>query len=424
MTSLKDKVYSLLRRSEGVFKTDMVYLAKGGFWITFGQVFSNILSLGLLIAFANFLPKETYGLYRYILSLASVLNVFTLTGMNNAVARSVASGDEGALRSSVRYQLKWNVIMLLAFWTLSGYYFLHHDQLFSASFFILGLFVPATLAFNTYGSYLEGKKDFRSASIFNILSTFIYVLGAFAALFIKGEVIWLILAYALTTFFTTYVFYKITLRRFHPPLHTSGEAITYGRELTFIGFVDPIASQLDKILLTHFWGPAQLAVYALAMAVPERAISLIKNWVGLGFPNFASKTAKELNHLFYTRIIQGLIVGILCFGMYMLLAPYLFAYLLPKYLDALPYSKILALSFIFAIPNRYVSLLLVSQKFSKTIFINSIIQNVIKISLYLILGISGGITGLVLAFVLVNLLGMIANITIWKVRTRNSASLA
>src|SRR5436190_679725 len=110
MQNLRAKVYSLLRKSEAIFKTDMIYLAKGGFWQAFGQASSSIFSLFLILTFANLVPKETYGLYRYILSLAGILGVFTLTGMNRSVTQAVASGYDGALKTAVTYQLKWSLL--------------------------------------------------------------------------------------------------------------------------------------------------------------------------------------------------------------------------------------------------------------------------------------------------------------------------
>lgn len=418
MEKIKMRTHGFLRWSERYTGLDMVYLTKGSFWITFGQITSSALSLFLIIAFANLLPKETYGLYRYILSLGAIMGVFSLTGMNSAVARAVAAGHESALRVSVRYQLKWNLLMLAAFWTLAGYYFIQGDSLFATSFLILGLFAPATLAFNTYGAYLEGRKDFRLASISSVISTFIYVLGMLAAMLLSREVIWLIITYSTVTLGSTLFFYIFTLHKFKPSRTPIGDTIKYGRELTFIGFISPVASQIDKIILAHFWGTAQLALYSLAMAVPDRATGLIKNLVGLGAPKFATKTPEEINKFFYARTIQGMAVGLACFIGYVLIAPYLFKYLIPQYLDALVYSQILAVSFIFAIPNRYVSLLLISQKMSRIIFTNSMIQNTIRIILYVTLGIRGGTTGLVSAFVLMSFVGMLINIVIWR---RNSS---
>lgn len=417
--SIKQKIYNFLRRSEKYTKTDMVYLAKGGFWVAFGQSINSILSLVLIISFANLLPKETYGLYRYILSLAGILNIFTLTGMNSAVARAVAAGNEGALKASVKYQFKWNILMLAAFWVLGGYYLANENTLFAASFFILGIFVPSTLALNTYGAYLEGKKEFKTASISSVISTLVYVVGILVAILLGGEVIWLIAAYAGATFASTTFFYIFVLRKFNPPAAaTARETLTYGRKLSFIRLIGPITAQLDKIILAHFWGPAQLAIYSLAMAVPARAISFIKNWVGIGFPKFATKTPEEINTVFYRRISQGMFIGGAIAVLYILTAPYLFKYLLPQYMTGVVYSQILAISFIFAMPNRYLSLIFESQKFSRLIFIRSAIQSVIAISLYMVLGILGGILGLVTAHVLNTLTSSIIGIAIWRKNTK------
>lgn len=418
MQTLRNKTYSLLRQSEGFFKTDMVYLAKGGFWITFGQIISSLLSLTLVLAFANFLPKETYGLYRYILSLVGVLGVFSLTGMNSAVARSVAEGNEGALRSSVNYQIKWNLLMLLAFLTTSCYYFLHSNTMLGTSFLILGFCVPATLAFNTYGSFLEGKREFRLASVSTIISSLIYVLGMLLSIALSGEVVWLIVTYALTTLSSTLFFYIYTLKKFKPTNDTASDTLKYGRELTFIGFIAPVASQIDKIMIAHFWGPAQLAIYSLAQVAPERITSLIKDWVGIGLPKFTNKTPEEINTVFYKRLVQGIGIGAIASSSYILLAPYLFSYLLPQYIESVRYSQILALSFLFAIPNRYISLLFISQRLSRPILLNNVIQNTVKIGIYVIFGLFGGIMGLIVANVLYSLTGLCINIAVWRISTR------
>lgn len=415
----RNKIYRALRWSEKYTKTDMLYLAKGGFWVTFGQSITSVLSLVLLIAFANLLPKETYGTYRYILSIAGVLNIFTLTGMNSAVGRAVAAGNEGILKTSVKYQLKWNLLMLVAFWVLAGYYFINGNDLFAISFFVLGVFVPSTLAFNTYGAYLEGKREFKVANILNVISVLIYVVGVLAAILLKGDVVWLIIAYAITTFFSTFFFYIFILRKFKPPVETTDkEALKYGRELSYIRLIGPIVSQVDKIILAHFWGPAQLATYTLAMAVPSRAVLFIKKWVSLGFPKFVAKTPQEINTVFYRRIFQGMSIGFAVAVLYILISPYLFKYLLPQYLDGVLYSQILAVSFVFAMPGRYLGLLFESQKLSRLIFIRSIIQSIIVILLYVVLGIWGGILGLTVAFVLNSFISMLLGIAMWRKNVR------
>ncbi len=414
MNYWRQKAYSWLRWSEKYAKADMVYVAKGNSWQILGQIVTTLLSFALLTVFANYLPKETYGLYRYILSLASVLGTFSLTGMNQAVAQAAARGDEGSLRASVRYQLKWNSVTFLAFCALSGYYFYNNNVTVAISLLIMSICSPLTASFNTFGAYLDGKRQFRLNGIFGIISIVVYALSMMVIIILSGEVIWLIAIYSLSTLGTTFAFYLVTLRKFKPPTTEAKDTLKYGRELTFIGFIGPIVSQIDKIILTHFWGATQLAVYSLALAIPDRASIAIKNLVSIGMPKFSNKSPTELNRVFYLRISQGLLVGTVCTISYVILAPYVFTYLLPKYLDALFYSQLLSIGFIFGMPNRYISLLLTSQKLSKLIFANSLIQNTVRLLLYVILGIWGGILGLVTAQVLNSFISMLINIAMWR----------
>lgn len=392
----------------------MLYLAKGSFWVGASQATNSLLSLGLIIAFANLLPKETYGTYRYILSIAGILNIFTLSGMNIAVARAVAVGEDGVLKPAVTYQLKWNLLMLIASFILGSYYFLQGDTTLAISLFILGFFVPCTLAFNTYGSYLEGKKKFGVSNILSIISTFIYSTGLLFTLFLTDEIVWLVAAYAITTFIPSLIFYVYVIRKYKPPITKDAfDTFKYGRELTYLRLIDPVVGQIDKIILGHFWGPAQLATYSLALAVPSRAILLIKSWVAIGFPKFSEKTVHEINKVFARRIIQGMLVGLFVAFVYILAAPHLFKYLLPQYLDSIFYSQLLAIGFVFALPNRYISLLFTSQKLSKVLFNRTIIMSSISILLYIVFGIFGGLLGLILANILCSLIGLSINISMW-----------
>ena len=418
MENWRNKAYGALRWSEKYTQADMVYLAKGNFWQVSGQVVSNVLSLALIFVFANYLPKETYGLYRYILSLAGILGIFALTEMNQAIGQAVASGDDGVLRASVRYQLKWNTLQIVAFFGLGAYYFYNGNTPIALSLFAIGIFSPLAQAFNTYGAYLDGKRQFRLNNIFSVISTAIYVISMMTVIIISGDIVWLIVTYSVVTFLTTAALYMTTLRIFKPPTTEASGALKYGRELTFISWISPVVSQIDKIILTHFWGATQLALYSLSMAVPGRATSFIKSLADIGFVKFSTKTPEELNKVFYIRIFQGLSIGAICTIGYIAVAPYLFQYLIPKYLDALFYSQLLSVSFLFAMPNRYISLLLSSQKFSRIIFINNMIQNAIRLCSYIVLGIWGGLLGLIIAQISNSLISLLTNIFMWRKNTR------
>jgi O-antigen/teichoic acid export membrane protein len=104
--------------------------------------------------------------------------------------------------------------------------------------------------------------------------------------------------------------------------------------------------------------------------------------------------------------------------LYILVAPFLFKYLLPQYIDGIFYSQILAISFIFAMPTRYVGLLFEAQKMSRQIFYNNLINSILAIVLYVALGIWGGVLGLVIAYVLWSFIGMLVNFATWRISSR------
>ena len=408
------KQEELLRRGTEFLGVDLKYFISGGSWTAYNQFVNGLLSFLLVIVFANLLPKETYGVYTYLLSLAGFFTVFTLSGMNTAVLQAVASGNEGILKSSVKYQIKWNTIMMAVLFGLSGYYFWNNNYTFAVSLMILGVASPLTNALNTYGALLIGKKNFKLDSLFSSFSTLVYSLGMIIAVLVSKEVWWLILVYSLTTLGTNIFFYFKTLRIYNLPETESPETIKYGWKLTFIGFMAPIVGQIDKIILGSFWGPAELAVYFLARAIPDRVYLYIKELVSVGLPKLAERKIEDINAVFYKRIFQGLAIGILIAGVYILISPFLFKYLLPKYLESVRYSQLLSLVFIFAAPARYIGSLFTIKKMVRPVVIANLIANVFKIILYVVLGIWGGIIGLIITELIFQATGLIINIVLWK----------
>lgn len=416
---LRDRIHTLIKKTERFTRTDTLYLLRGGSWTVFAQIANTILTFALLIGFANLLPKETYGNFRYLLSIAGLLGIFTLGEMNQAVVRATALGDEGALRASVRYQLMWHLAMMIALWVFAGYYFVHHNTLFALSFFIMGIFLPAAAAYNTYSAYLSGKKLFGINAISSIITTLIYVLGMFGVMFLSHNIAWIMVAYSLAVFIPPLGFYLYIVYRFKPPAHTTSDVVTYGRTLTFISFLNPIVSQMDKIVLNHFWGPIQLASYTLATAIPEKLAPLLKDWIDIVFPKLSTKKIADIGKNFYLRIFQGMLVGALAGAAYIILAPTFFALLLPKYLDTIGYSQILAVGLIFALPNRYVSLILASQKMTRIIFYNITIQSLVNLAIDVVFGIFGGLAGLVIAQVLWSFVSCAINLVMWEIAKRH-----
>jgi O-antigen/teichoic acid export membrane protein len=166
--SLGRRTHQYLRWTERFLKTDMVYVAKNGFWLTIGQGSSSLVSLLLAIAFAHFISKEAYGNYKYILSLGSMFGMFSLTGIGTSLVRSVAKGYDGTLRFDFWLNIRWSVLVFLGSLLSSIYYFSNDNYTLGASFLIIGSLSPFMTSASLHGAFLSGKKDFKRSSLYNI----------------------------------------------------------------------------------------------------------------------------------------------------------------------------------------------------------------------------------------------------------------
>src|SRR3989344_3576832 len=120
---MKNRLVNLLRWSEQYTKTDMVYLASGGFWLGLGQIVASGSVFLTSIAFANLLAPELYGIYKYVLSVFGMLAITTLFGMDSAVTQSTARGFEGTITPAFKEKMKWGTLGSLASLAIALYYY-------------------------------------------------------------------------------------------------------------------------------------------------------------------------------------------------------------------------------------------------------------------------------------------------------------
>ena len=161
---VRANTHHLLRKSEKYFKTDMVYLAKGGFWLMLGYSGQMVIGIILTIALSNLLPKEAYGTYQFIISVSAIIGGITLSGMGTALMRTVARGSKGALQYAFKTQLVWSSGIILAGGAVALYYFLNGDTRLAIAFLATGALMPFLTGFSLYRPYLEGRRLFREST--------------------------------------------------------------------------------------------------------------------------------------------------------------------------------------------------------------------------------------------------------------------
>jgi len=380
INKLRSKIYILLRKSEKFFQTDMVYLAKGGFWLTLGQIVSSLSSFLLAIAFANLLPKETYGTYKYVLSLVGILSVFTLSGMGTSLTRSVARGFEGSLKPILKEKIKWGSIGSIVSLGIATYYYLNGNPTLTICFVMTTVFLPFMDSFNIYISFLNGRKNFKLASKYHIITQLISSTLMILILIFSKNILLILFTYFISYTSCRFIFFKLTTKKEKPNSRIETNTTSYGKHLSLMNVVGLIASQIDKILVFHFLGAAELAIYSIAIAMPEQIKGFLKNINTLSLPKFSEKSIIEIKKTIYQKIKKLFLVLILIVILYWLTAPYIFKIFFPRYIDSLYFSRLLGISLI-AVPTTIFTSFLQSQKYKKELYKLNIIGNLINIAL-------------------------------------------
>ncbi len=208
MMNIKERGISWLQWLGERTKIDMIYLARGSFWSTMSQIVVSLSSLGLAIAFAHFVSKEAYGQYKYILSIASILGTFTLSGLGLATVQSVSRGFEGTLKYAFWQNIKWSILFFLGAMGTSIYYFTHANFTLGLSLLVIGCLWPFFTSTNFYSSYLTAKKDFRRNAIyFDIIGNLFPYVCLFLTMVITSNPLWLVITYVVSNLFIGSILY-------------------------------------------------------------------------------------------------------------------------------------------------------------------------------------------------------------------------
>ena len=403
---------------------DISYLVKGGFWSSIDFVVGSILSFILLYIFANFLPQETFGTYKYVLSLVGSLSFVTLTGMNSAVAQAVAKGgNNGILPYAVKLQLKWNFFFTLAAGGFGGYYFLNGNSVLAYVLWFMAIAFPFDILLNTYGPFLVGKKDFKRGTIYGSTTNIIHMSALIVTAFFSDNLFLILVIYILFRIIPNLYFYLKTIRTFKPqPLsqNEKSEIFSFAKHLSFVHILSTLAQHLDKIIIFHYAGAVNLAVYGIAASIPDRIRAYFKNIGGVMLPKISGKTIEEIKPVFHKRIWQGILLGLATSLAYILTAPIIFKLFFPAYLESVAFSQIISLALIFIIPATYFANVVYGQKMMKVIYLSSMGGNAFRIVLYLILGRLWGIWGVILANLSLYLFGTIYNLILWEMEMRKN----
>ena len=385
---------------EHTFKTDVRYALRGGFFLTLSQVTSAVAALALTVAFANLLPVETYGTYRYVLAVYGLLAIASMPGVDTAVLQSVSRGYDSALKTGISTKLRWSLIGTLASFVYAAYHYVNGSLVMGHIFIVVGLALPLMESYSLYISFLNAKKLFRTWVGWDIATQAFSVLALIGAMVATKNIVALVVAYFVPYILMRLLATRSVQRRYATEFVGDPGLLQYGRSMTLIQVVTRIMASADQIVLYHVLGPAQVAIYSLAMAVPNRIQSVFRSSGLLAFPKFANRTDAEVAQSLPRKMLLFALGIIIICVLYVLLAPFVFSAIFPKYLPSLVYSQVAVFFTISAMTYPFSSYLLAHKKVKENYWlaITSFITKVACLAILVpLFGIWGAIIGILAA---------------------------
>lgn len=399
----KDGLSRALLWSERYLKTDMRYLASGSFWLGLGQAVSSLCALLLAVAFANLVSPETYGTYKYLLSLAGLMAIFSLPGMTTAFARATAQGKESTIHATTRARVMYACLGSVVALAGSAYYFANGNVELAIALLVIAATLPLFDTLTSYLFYFVGKRRFDLRTRYYALTQVASTIALVATLFFTDDLLLILLAYFLPLIAIRAALYWHFSRALPPSgsKEDDAEVKRYGMHLTAMQILTTIANEMDKVLIWKFLGPAQVAIYTFALAIPEQVKGPLKGVGELAFPKFAGQTPDEVRQnrpaLFRKLSLYALALALVAVA-YMLAAPFVFALLFPQYMESVPYSQLFALSIVANVASIPIALLSAQQQ-TKAQYVIAVVQPVITIGLLASLIPLYGITGAIAALI-------------------------
>jgi O-antigen/teichoic acid export membrane protein len=403
---------------EKLLKTDVRYLANGGFWLMGGHGMQILSGLILAIAFANLLPRTSFGTYQFIMSGAAILGALTL-GMAIPVKRASAKGEDGALRFGFRTQLQWSIGIVILGVCLSSYYFYNDNSTLGKSFLVIGALSPLIGSFSLYKSFLIGKQKFRESALLGFWLRPMLLVTVLTSLYFTDDPFILILVYFVTSASATSYLYFRTISKYRLPKVPDLNLFKYAKHLTFLSIVGTIGNQADKLLIFHFLGAVQVAIYTLAMLPTTHLLKLFTVLGELIFPKFAQRKYSAIKKGMLHKVFTIFILTLGTVGIFILLAPYIYLTIFPAYPEAIFFSQIAILTLLPKCGNLFTQAFY-AHEMKKEMYIVRFSTIAIKLILLCVLIPYMGLLGAIMAVLITRTYWFIISAAFFYLRSGNA----
>ena len=376
-------------------------LLRNSAWVIGGKIVIFGISFAFITALANIAPTEVAGSFQYIMATLAIVSIFTLPGMNTALVRAVSRNFEGSIRSMMRMRLTFGLIGSTIGIVIGCWYLSINQTLLGYAFLLSSLFVPFTDTWSemTY-SFFQGRKQFGKAILLALLCQFLFSIPSIIILTQSNNLIIVagsfFLFQALAGYFV-YLFVKpINLIKDH-------ESEKLGFHLTTIGALRTIATNIDRVIVFQLLGPLSVAIYTFA-AIPIMKLEQLIPIEMLALPDLTNQVLTlELRKKLFIRMLLLLLVIIPVIIVGVILTPFVFGILFPKFPESIPLFQVLMTGLIFS-PFLLLKTGFTAWGRKRELYISETFSQLSRIVLMVIFGYLFGIYGIIAGIILSKLL--------------------
>ncbi len=377
------KINFVLRKKIGA---DTSYIFKNLSLLSFGTGISTISALIVAYIFGTFIEPSVYGQYKYILATIGLISAFSLTGASSVITSAVSRGFDGVFFKIKHLQLKIALMPIVISVSISIYYFSSQNYELGLGLLIFGIVSPISQTFLLHQAFLAGKKDFKLKTLSGIFLTTTSTLLLVTAVLIleKSNVLWAIAAISIPTLSIPILFYIKSLIKHTHNMKVEEGSMRMCLHLTLLNFIPKIANNLDKVILFQFLGATQLAIFAIASAIPRQMKNLPKDIQSIILPKISQRSLEEINNTIAFRSFILFLIGLSISATYILTAPAIFNTFLPLYAESVIYTQIFSL-ILLATPNMLYKTVFLSQHIKRPLYLSNTIVPISKITILLLL---------------------------------------
>src|SRR5579884_4394 len=257
----------VIERTSKLVGLDLNYFIYNGSWVYLSYTVSILTGLILSYFYANNLNKTVYGQFNFVLSVFSLVGVFSLPGMGQALTLALIKGFQGNFIKAIKYTIYFSLVGVLIIFSLAILDFLKGQSQLIEGLVVLGLLFPLISISTYYQSQLSSVRKFKIMALINTANFMLTCVTVILVILVIPSLPLLIAASLGTPLILNLIFtYNETLSENN--LKVDKSYLNLGIHLSFTSSISFLSKSLDKIIIGLLLPIEFLALYSFALLIP------------------------------------------------------------------------------------------------------------------------------------------------------------